>query len=106
MDCRDAEFLAGPSRSAYELEAYGRAKARIFENQRDTDWAVVNAEDAAALELARGGRATRKYFARHQAIDRGVVVEDGWIVERRATGTESWCRSTRCTCSGRIWSTT
>ncbi len=37
------------------VEAYGRAKARIFENQHDTDWAVINADDAAALDLARGG---------------------------------------------------
>jgi UDP-N-acetylmuramoylalanine--D-glutamate ligase len=70
------------------VEAYGRAKARIFENQHDTDWAVVNAEDAAAVELARGGRAMRKDFARHQALEQGVVVQDGWIVERRATGVE------------------
>src|SRR6185369_5420970 len=54
------------------VEAYGRAKARIFENQRDTDWAVLNAEDAAAVDLARGGRAMRKDFARHQALERGV----------------------------------
>ncbi|MEP7305329.1 MAG: UDP-N-acetylmuramoyl-L-alanine--D-glutamate ligase [Acidobacteriota bacterium] len=70
------------------VEAYGRAKARIFENQRDVDWAVVNADDAASIELARGGRATRKDFSRHQVLERGVVVEGGWIVERHSAGTE------------------
>jgi UDP-N-acetylmuramoylalanine--D-glutamate ligase len=70
------------------VEAYGRAKARIFENQRDTDWAVINADDPATLDLARGARATAKYFAREKPLDEGVVVEGGWIVERRSQGTE------------------
>ena len=70
------------------VTAYGRAKARIFENQRDADWAVLNADDAATLELARGARATRKHFARRQALEQGVVIEDGWIVERGPAGTE------------------
>ena len=70
------------------VTAYGRAKARIFENQRDGDWAVLNADDAATLELARDARATRKYFARRQALEQGVVIEDGWIVERAPAGTD------------------
>ena len=65
------------------LEAYGRAKARIFENQDETDWAVINADDPAVLELARRGRAAKRYFARRAAIDEGVVIENEWIVERR-----------------------
>jgi len=44
------------------FEAYARAKARIFENQTAEDWAVVNADDPAVLELARGGRARRLAF--------------------------------------------
>jgi UDP-N-acetylmuramoylalanine--D-glutamate ligase len=39
------------------FEAYAEAKARIFANQTEEDWAVVNADDAAALGLARQGRA-------------------------------------------------
>jgi len=70
------------------VEAYGRAKARIFENQREADWAVVNADDAASIELARSGRATRKDFSRHHVLERGVVVERGWIVERHLGDTE------------------
>jgi UDP-N-acetylmuramoylalanine--D-glutamate ligase len=69
------------------LAAYGGAKARIFENQLEDDWAVVNADDGASLELARGGRAMRKDFSRHGALDRGVVVEQGWIAERHDAGT-------------------
>jgi UDP-N-acetylmuramoylalanine--D-glutamate ligase len=65
------------------VEAYGAAKARIFENQNARDFAVINADDPAVLELARHGRATARLFARSGAIQQGTVVEDGWIVERQ-----------------------
>ena len=39
------------------FEDYARAKARVFENQIEADWAVVNADDPAVLETARRGRA-------------------------------------------------
>jgi UDP-N-acetylmuramoylalanine--D-glutamate ligase len=65
------------------VEAYGAAKARIFENQDAGDFAVINADDPAVLDLARRGRAAARPFARSGAIERGTVVEDGWIVDRR-----------------------
>ena len=67
-----------------DIESYGAAKARIFENQTADDWAVINADDPAVLELARKGRARRRLFARHAKIDQGTTLEDGWIVDRRA----------------------
>ncbi len=69
------------------LEAYGAAKARIFENQDASDWAVVNADDPAVLELARQGRARRRLFARREPIAEGTVIEDRWIVDRRKDAT-------------------
>jgi UDP-N-acetylmuramoylalanine--D-glutamate ligase len=65
------------------VDAYGAAKARIFENQNARDFAVINADDPTVLELARRGRATARLFARSGSIPRGTVVEDGWIVDRR-----------------------
>jgi UDP-N-acetylmuramoylalanine--D-glutamate ligase len=65
------------------VEAYAAAKARIFENQGARDFAVINADDPAVLEMARGGRASVRLFARSGAIALGTVVDDGWIVERR-----------------------
>ncbi|MEO8260190.1 MAG: UDP-N-acetylmuramoyl-L-alanine--D-glutamate ligase [Acidobacteriota bacterium] len=70
------------------IDAYGEAKARIFENQQADDWAVINADDPAVLALARRSRATRRYFARRTAIDAGVAIENEWIVERRRDTTE------------------
>jgi UDP-N-acetylmuramoylalanine--D-glutamate ligase len=70
------------------VESYGAAKARIFENQEVGDWAVINADDPSVLELARRARGVRRLFARHTAIADGTVIQDGWIVDRNATRTE------------------
>jgi len=66
-----------------DVAAYGAAKARIFENQDAGDFAVINADDPAVLELARRGRASARLFSLAGTINRGTVVEDGWIVDRR-----------------------
>src|SRR6185295_9478679 len=47
-----------------DVAAYGAAKRRIFENQDADDWAVINADDPAVLELARRTRAERLPFGR------------------------------------------
>ncbi|HEY7291271.1 MAG TPA: UDP-N-acetylmuramoyl-L-alanine--D-glutamate ligase [Vicinamibacterales bacterium] len=65
------------------IEAYAAAKSRIFENQTEEDWAVVNADDPAVLEMARRGRARQRAFARRTPLHEGTVVEDGWIVDKR-----------------------
>ena len=59
------------------VEAYGAAKARIFENQEPGDWAVVNADDPSVLQLARRER-----------IAEGTAIENGWIVDRGRQGSE------------------
>ena len=64
------------------VDAYGAAKARIFENQTADDWAVVNADDPSVLDLARRGRARMRLFGRRVPIERGTAIEDGWIVDR------------------------
>ncbi len=66
-----------------DVAAYAAAKARIFENQNASDFAVINADDPAVLEIARRGRATARQFSLAGTIGRGTVIEDGWIVDRR-----------------------
>jgi UDP-N-acetylmuramoylalanine--D-glutamate ligase len=65
------------------VDAYASAKARVFANQTPGDWAVVNADDPAVLELARRGRASRRLFGRRTPIEEGTTVDGGWIVDRR-----------------------
>src|SRR6267378_641317 len=62
------------------VEAYAAAKARIFENQDAGDFAVINADDPAVLQMARRGRAKMRLFARHGSMPEGTVVDNGWIV--------------------------
>src|SRR5204862_5252989 len=65
------------------IETYAAAKARIFENQEPSDWAVINADDPAVLDLARRGRAAQHLFARQRPVPSGTVVHEGWIVDRQ-----------------------
>jgi len=66
------------------VEAYAAAKARIFEKQEATDWAVVNADDPDVLAMARRGRARLRPFSPRTPLADGTVVDRGWIVDRRA----------------------
>ncbi|HEX7793260.1 MAG TPA: UDP-N-acetylmuramoyl-L-alanine--D-glutamate ligase [Vicinamibacterales bacterium] len=70
------------------VEAYVAAKARIFENQQESDWAVVNADDPIVLEIARNRRARQREFARRAQIESGTVIESGWIVRREKRESE------------------
>jgi UDP-N-acetylmuramoylalanine--D-glutamate ligase len=45
------------------MEAYAAAKGRIFENQTEEDFAVVNADDPQTLALARASRARKVLFS-------------------------------------------
>ena len=64
------------------IDAYAAAKGRIFDNQDTTDWAVVNADDPGVLAMAQRTRATTRLFARHASLTEGVVIDNGWIVDR------------------------
>lgn len=68
------------------FEAYAAAKSRIFANQEEDDWAVINADDPQALALARGGRARRLCFATESGLQTGIVAADGRLVHRTETG--------------------
>jgi len=66
------------------FESYRAAKARIFANQTNVDWAVVNVDDQASQELAAGIRARRFDFALDGEITNGVTVDGDSIVRRDA----------------------
>src|SRR3954469_228174 len=59
------------------VEAYASAKARIFENQSDADWAIVNADDPAVLEMARRGRARLRLFSTQTPLAEGTMIDRG-----------------------------
>jgi len=67
---------------------YAGAKARIFANQTSGDWAVLNADDPATLELATAARSRRVLFSMRGDLREGLVIDGGAIVRRTPEGDE------------------
>ncbi|MGE0453045.1 MAG: UDP-N-acetylmuramoyl-L-alanine--D-glutamate ligase [Vicinamibacteria bacterium] len=63
------------------VEAYALAKARVFANQTSEDWAVVNADDARVMELARRSRAR---LLRFRGIGARPAGDAAWFDAERA----------------------
>ena len=61
--------------------AYAAAKIRIFENQTEQDFAVLNADDPATTQLAPT-RPRVYWFSRKQRVAQGAYVRDAEIVFR------------------------
>jgi UDP-N-acetylmuramoylalanine--D-glutamate ligase len=59
------------------FEVYAAAKARIFENQTEQDWAVVNADDPGVLARAEAARSRRFTFSREPPEGDGAFFEAG-----------------------------
>jgi UDP-N-acetylmuramoylalanine--D-glutamate ligase len=70
------------------VEEYGAAKARIFDRQQPGDWAVLNADDPAALALATGTAGRRLLFSLTDTLAEGIVLSDDVIVRRTPEGDE------------------
>jgi len=65
----------------HTLEAYSRAKARIFENQSEADSAVLNADDPATTPLAPA-KPHVYWFSRKQRVAQGAFVRGNEILFR------------------------
>jgi UDP-N-acetylmuramoylalanine--D-glutamate ligase len=68
------------------VAAYAAAKQRVFANQTVDDWTVVNAESAAALELAAVSRARQVRYGFEPASGAHVFVTGGFIWQRTSEG--------------------
>jgi UDP-N-acetylmuramoylalanine--D-glutamate ligase len=68
------------------FEAYADAKARIFENQRADDYAVLNADYPTCVAMAKRTQAQVFWFSRQNEVERGTWVRDGNIVFRDSAG--------------------
>src|SRR5579863_4200817 len=66
--------------------AYTDAKARIFENQKPDDFAVLNADDPTCVELAARTRAQVFWFSRTREVKQGGFVHNGRIFFRDHSG--------------------
>ncbi|HET7580658.1 MAG TPA: UDP-N-acetylmuramoyl-L-alanine--D-glutamate ligase [Bacillales bacterium] len=57
-------------------ENYGNAKARIFANQTENDFAVLNADDEEVMALAAKSSAEKVPFSVHKKLGSGVYIQD------------------------------
>lgn len=62
------------------MAQYTKLKQRIFENQTETDIAVLNLDDAAVAKMASKLKSRVMYFSRTQNVENGACVEKGKIV--------------------------
>jgi UDP-N-acetylmuramoylalanine--D-glutamate ligase len=67
------------------FEIYTDAKARIFENQQGSDFAVLNADDPTCVAMAARTRAKVFWFSRQKEVEQGAWVREGAIVFRDAS---------------------
>lgn len=65
------------------FQAYVDAKARIFENQKEDDFLVLNADDPTTAGLAARARARVFWFSRKREVDHGAFVRKGEVIFRR-----------------------
>jgi UDP-N-acetylmuramoylalanine--D-glutamate ligase len=70
------------------VEEYASAKTRIFAQQTAEDWAVLNADDSAALAMGAPGRARQLRFSIRGELTEGIVVVGDAIVRRTSSGHE------------------
>jgi UDP-N-acetylmuramoylalanine--D-glutamate ligase len=68
------------------LAAYVDAKARMFENQRGEDFAVLNEDDPICVTMATRTRAQVFWFSRKKEVKQGAWLRDGNILFRDGTG--------------------
>ena len=68
------------------FEAYVDAKARIFENQRGDDFAVLNEDDPTCVTVAARTRAQVFWFSRQKEVKQGAWVREGNILFRDGRG--------------------
>jgi UDP-N-acetylmuramoylalanine--D-glutamate ligase len=68
------------------FQIYTDAKARIFENQQASDFAVLNADDPTCVAMGLRTRAQVFWFSRQKEVEEGAWVRDGNIVFRDSRG--------------------
>ncbi|MDE2058309.1 MAG: UDP-N-acetylmuramoyl-L-alanine--D-glutamate ligase [candidate division NC10 bacterium] len=75
-----------------QIEDYYQAKARIFENQRVSDFAIVNADDPLVLQAAAQVRGRKIAFSRTEPLDTGAYVGEDQLILAMNGRREVICR--------------
>ncbi len=74
------------------VEDYYLAKARLFENQEPSDYAVVNADDPLVLEAAQKARSRKVAFSRRKRLAEGAYLDEDHLILTLSGRHETICR--------------
>ncbi len=66
----------------HTMKAYGEAKAKIYANQLENNYLVINYDDKECFKLAKACKATVVPFSRREKLKFGAFVDDEKIVIR------------------------
>lgn len=75
----------------HTMEAYGAAKAKIFENQREDGYLVINYDDKRCFALSKTAKCRVVPFSRKEELDFGAFVKGGNIVIKDDNGLVEIC---------------
>ncbi len=62
------------------VDVYQSVKERIFSQQTDEDFLVLNYDDARTRSMAQRTKSQVAFFSRQEILSQGAFVKDGWIV--------------------------
>lgn len=61
------------------LEVYQQMKEKMFANQTEDDYLVLNYDDLKTRDMAASAKSQVAYFSRREELDEGAFVRDGWL---------------------------
>ena len=64
----------------HDMKEYTEAKFRIFENQGEGDFTIINGDESWSSEVLPRIKCNTVIFSRKKKMKNGVYAEDGWIV--------------------------
>ncbi len=77
----------------HTMENYGLAKGKIFENQDESGFCILNIEDATCRKLAEKCKAKVVYFSSERELSEGAFVRDGkLVIAAEDGGITEFCR--------------
>lgn len=62
------------------VDVYQSVKERIFSQQTNEDFLVLNYDDARTRSMAQRTKSQVAFFSRQEVLSQGAFVKDGWIV--------------------------
>lgn len=75
------------------MENYTAAKERVFENQTEDDFCILNYDNEITKEMVGKQKSKIIWFSRQVVLDRGVFIEEGKIVSLEDDGKHVICRT-------------